>query len=174
VSKSLGLFLILSVFGSTAIAAEDRSVLAERLVALLRVEDQIAEYQEHCVAAQQSIPPEALASRDPSYFAGLHPGDSKWPEVVSAWDEYIREACSRPTKSEYLQAISSSYARTLTAEQLEDAISFYSSATGAALISASRQTAIASYDIRTAANARYVPDLLIKFQRKIAQLAASE
>lgn len=172
--KAFSLCLMLSLFSSTALAAEDGSVLANRLVALLHLEDQLVVYKERCVATQQSVTPEALVSRDPSYFGGIRPGDNKWPAVVSAWDEYIREACSRPTTLEYLQAISSSYARTLTPDQLQDAITFYSSTTGAAVISASRQAAMASYDIRAASSARYTADILIKFQRKIAALAASE
>lgn len=170
----LAVLFTLSVPGQPALAADSTQALAERFVVLLRYEEQFVKYQEQCVATQRSVSPEALAARNPTYFGGIQPGHGKWPAVTAAYGRYFQEACSRPTKTEFLQVLSSTYAQALTPKQLQQSIKFYSSDTGRSLISAHRQATGAVYEAWTATNSRYLADLTAKFQREIAALVAAK
>ena len=169
--KSLFLLLMVAVLPATSMADEITSELADRLVTLQHVADDFARYGEHCLATRRAITPEMLAARKPDYFGGIRPTDTKWAAVVALYDDMIRELCARPTQAEYLKVVSSTLARTLTSQQLEDAIAFYSSATGEALIASHLQVADALYNLQSAAVAKYDADLTVRFQFQIQQLA---
>lgn len=162
------------LFISMNVHAQDgRSELSEKFVALLRFDEQFNKYQEQCVATQSSVSPEALVARNENYFSGIRPGHPKWPAVVAAYGKYFREACSRPTKSEFIQELSRSYAKALTSKQLRDSIAFYSSDTGRALIAAHKLATGAVYESWTRINSNYLADLTTDFYREISAISGN-
>lgn len=168
---------LLSVFlicGQSAMAEESTQVLAEKFVVLLHYDEQFVKYYEACIAQEHSVSPEMLIAKSPDYFGGIRPGHPKWAAVKAAYGRYFEEACLHPTKTEFLQALSSTYARTLTPEQLQESIRFYSSKTGDSLIAAHKQAAGAVYESWTEINSRYVLDLNTKFQREITEIVSAK
>lgn len=172
--KRLALLILAALSAAPTFAAGGGAQLAERFVVLMRYDEQFSKYQEQCVATQSSVSPEALVERNPSYFGGIRPGHTKWPAVVQAYGRYFQLACARPTKDEFLKSLSASYAATLTSAQLREAITFYSSRTGGALIAAHRRAASDAYESWSAINSRYLTDLTAKFQSEIASLVSTE
>lgn len=161
------LALTLTLASPWSIGADANAELAGRFVELLRYDEQYAKYQEQCTSMQRSVSPEALVERDSNYFGGIRPGSAKWPAVVAAHTTYYSQACAHPTKVEFMNALASSYAKTLTAKQLRDSLAFYSSPSGTALISAHREAAAAVYDAWNKTNSRYLVDLNARFARDL-------
>ena len=155
-------------------AADDAHALAVRFVDLLRYEDQFAIYQEQCVATQRTVSAEALVARNPDYFGGIRPDHKKWPAVTAAYEAYFKEACARPTKTEFLAALSSSYEHAMTPRQLRTAIKFYSSETGKSLVAANKKAYTAVYESWRGINSQHLADITAKFQRQITLLVQSK
>lgn len=152
-------------------ASDDASVLARQFVELLRYEEQFAKYQEQCVATHRTVSPEALIAQNGDYFGGVRPGHRSWPAIVSAYETYFREACARPSKSEFLGALSASYTRGLSVAQLREAIAFYASPTGQALVSAHQRASANVYETWTSINAKHLAEITARFQGEVARLA---
>lgn len=167
-------FAAVVLFSTSAFAAEDTVILANKFVGILQYEAQFVKYREQCTATYRTVSPEILVSRNPDYFLGIRPGHKKWPAVATAYEAYFQEACSRPSKREFLDALANSYAKTLSSQQLRTAIKFYSSATGRVLISSHAQAQDALYKTWTAVNTQHLADTTAKFQRQIASLTQSE
>jgi hypothetical protein len=163
--------LLLSV---KSVSGEPVEALAERFVTLLRYDRQIDTMHEQCLRSQSSVTPESLVARRPDYFDGLTQSSPQWPAIVSAFSEYQRQICSRPTKGEVVQALSAAYAKVLTAEQLQESIEFYSSNTGRALIEANQQAADAAGEEFTRLNSKYASDLTADLSKKIRALSSSK
>lgn len=150
----ISLLFVFLLCSAPAIAAESPQVLAEKFVVLLRYDEQFAKFHEQCLAQQRSVAPEALVAQTPEYFGGVRPGHPKWDAVKVAFGMYFEQICSRPTRREFLQALSSAYAHALTTEQLQESLRFYSSKTGSSLIRAHRQATGAVYEAWAETNSR--------------------
>lgn len=157
-----------------ASAVGDKGSLAHQFVKLLRYEEQWAKYREQCSETYRAVSPEALVMKNPGYFGGIQPGDRRWPAIVVATADYYREACARPSKDEFLESLSSSYAAALSVRQLNEAISFYSSPTGQALVSAHKRAAADVYHAWATTNSTHFVEVSARYQRKLARLAQPE
>lgn len=171
--RTIALSLAVLCSSQAAVAATAAAELAEQFVVLLRYDELYTKYQEQCIATQRSVSPESLVERNPNYFGGLRPGHAKWPAIIEAYGKYFQLACARPTREEFVQSLSTAYAKTLSPKQLREAIAFYTTGTGSALVVAHRQATEAVYETWTTINSRYLADLNAKFQREVASLAAS-
>jgi hypothetical protein len=164
--------LLLPVAG--AMAADDTGALARQFVELLRYEDQFVKYREQCVATHRTVSPEALVGKNAEYFGGIRPGHRNWQAIVTAYESYFQEACSRPSKKEFLGTLSASYAKALSAQQLREAIVFYSSPTGQALVAAHKAATATVYEAWTAINGKHLAELSARFQGEVARLVQSK
>ena len=117
--------------------------------------------------------PEILVDKNPNYFGGIRPGQKKWISISNAYAAYFEEACARPTKAEFLGALSSSYATTLNAKQLKAAIDFYSSSSGKALVGAHSKATNAVYQTWSDINGKHLVEASAKFQAEISRLVAA-
>jgi len=165
--------LIIASFVRPAHATESEA-LAARFVHLLRYEEQFAKYREQCVATYRTVAPEALVAKNPEFFGGIRPGHNKWQALTSAYEAYFQEACSRPSKSEFLRVISNSYATALSVKQLEASIAFYSSSTGHALVTAHKQASGSVYEAWTTINGKHLAEATARFQREVARMVQSK
>jgi hypothetical protein len=173
--RQLLLFLSgLALISIQANAADNKQASAERFVSLLRYEEQFNSYKNQCVAMHQTVSAEALVARNPDYFNGIRPGHKRWSAVTTAYQVYFQEACSRPSKAEFLGALSTTYAKSLSTQQLNEALAFYSTPTGQALVSAHKQAATAVYEAWTSINGKHLADITARFQDEVARLAQSK
>lgn len=163
--------LFMAVSAKAASAHEDS---ARQFVDLLRYEDQYSKYHDACIQTHRAVSPHTLVAQNPNYFRGIRPGDKQWPAIVAAYEEYFLEACSRPTKSEFLEVLSASYAKMLSSQQLQDAIAFYSSGTGQALVSANTFATAEVYRVWPEINGKHLAKVTARFQAKIDRLAQSK
>ena len=167
---AIGLFLV----SAQLKAAESPQFLADQFVTLLRYEEQYFKYREQCIATQRTVSPGALVAKNPDYFGGIRPGHKNWQVLVAGYENYFQEACSRPSKSEFLSALSASYAKALSTQQLKAAIAFYSSPTGLALISAHRTATAAVYETWTSINGKHLTEATARFQGEVVRLVQSK
>jgi len=165
--------LVLTCTAMTCSATDNLRSLADDFVMLLRYEEQYLSYRAQCVQAHKTVTPEILVAKNPDYFGGIRPGQKKWVAISSAYAAYFEEACSRPTKEEFLGALSSSYAATLNAKQLKAAIDFYSSNSGKALVGAHSKATNAVYQTWSDINGKHLAEASAKFQAEISRLVAS-
>ena len=165
--------LVLTCTAITCGATENLQVLADNFVVLLRYEEQYLSYRAQCVRAHKTVTPEILVDKNPNYFGGIRPGQKKWISISNAYAAYFEEACARPTKAEFLGALSSSYAATLNAKQLKAAIDFYSSSSGKALVGAHSKATNAVYQTWSDINGKHLVEASAKFQAEISRLVAS-
>ncbi len=172
--KQLAAFSASLLFSFSTFASETRETLAEHFVTLLQYDRQFEAFNERCVHDQGSFTPESLVARNPNYFDGLTPKSAQWPDVVAAYSEFRQQVCSRPTKTEYLQALSSSYAKAMTAKQLQESIKFYSSATGQALVEANQLAALASDDVVSEVRSKIAVEQTARLQSKIRALISAK
>jgi hypothetical protein len=170
--KYIALAIAMLLASTSSIAKDGVNDLAERFVALMRYDNLFSKYQLQCIATQRSVSPEALVDRNPNYFGAIRPGHAKWANLVEIYGKYFQQACARPTRQEFLQVLSSSYAKNLSAKQLQESIAFYSSGTGSALIEAHAQATATLYETWTSINSRYLADLTAKFQQEVSTLSA--
>lgn len=167
--------LLLAWCVSTGVsAAEESRALANKFVSALRYDEQFEKFKEQCITTYRAITPDALVKQNPDYFGGLRPGHVKWRRVVSAYEVYFQEACSRPSKDEFLAALSASYAKSLSVSQLKSGLQFYSTATGRALISAHSQATTAVYEEWTRSNQEHLVQVSAKFQAEISKIAGEK
>ena len=173
-SKIVFLFVALFIgMAASASAGDSTTALAQQFVEVLRYKDQFQKYQEECLITQRTISPEALVSQNENYFGGIRQGDPKWGTIVSAYDSYFQDVCSRPTEAAFLAALSASYAETMSAEQLKQAIQFYSSPTGQVLVAANMRAVKKVYEIWTMVNSEHLVEATARFQKTLAILVQS-
>jgi hypothetical protein len=166
----LSFAFLFAVLVGNVCAANATDVLANKFVELLRYDELYIQYRDQCSATYRTISAESIDAKNPEYFGGIHPGQKKWPSITAAYEAYFQEACARPTKQEFLSALSAAYSANLSAQQLQSAIDFYSSSTGQALVAAHRKATESIYQIWTVANSQNLADITVKFQRKIAAI----
>lgn len=156
-------------------AADDREAqLASRFVELLRYDVQYFKYREACVAALRTHTPESMVAANPAHFNGILPGDKRWPGVLVAHENYYQEACSRPTKAEFVGSLAATYARELSTEQLKASIAFHGSSTGQALIAAHGVATTAVYARWAEVNGKYMAQAAARFQQELARLSRAK
>ena len=168
----VGCAAALLLFSLPAFSGEREDSLAARLVLVLRYDRQMDSMHETCLLHQKLVTPESLVARSPGYFDGLTPASPQWPKIVAAFAEYQQQICSRPTKSEGLQALSAAYAKTMTARQLQESIDFYSSETGRALADANQGASAAFDELTLRAQSQFAADLTAELSKKIRALSA--
>ena len=109
---------------------------AKELVGLFQYEDQHREYAAQCLASTKTMRPENLLNVGPGDI--VRPDTKYWPKVLAAYEQYFAEMCARPTKDEFLGALSTAYADALTDDEIAEIIGFYSRPVGARLIAANQ------------------------------------
>lgn len=154
--------------------AQSTVELAKQYVVLLRYGEQFEVYHAQCVGNYRAITPAALVAKNPSYFNGIKPGSPQWGPVNKAYEVYAQEACSRPTKSEFIDALASTYSQSLNADDLKAAVGFYSSPTGGRLISAHKAAASSVYQYWGTKNREHLIDITAKFQTTISRLSQQQ
>jgi hypothetical protein len=154
-----------------AVYAQSTVELAKQYVVLLRYGEQHEAYHEQCLGNYRSITPAALVAKNPSYFNGIKPDSPQWGPVNKAYEVYAQEACSRPTKSEFVGALASAYSESLSASDLKAAIGFYSSPTGNRLISAHKAAANSVNQYWGTKNREHLTEITAEFQKTITKLS---
>jgi len=172
--RQLAISAFLCLATAAVHAADDNRALAKKFVSLMRYDDQFASYRAQCAATYKAISPESLVAQNPDYFGGIRPGHSKWRRVVAAYESYYEEACSRPSKEEFVAVLASSYASSLTARELRSALQFYATPTGKALVSAHAKATSALYGAWTNINREHLVEVSARFQSEIVRLAGSK
>jgi hypothetical protein len=151
--------------------AADNSVLARRLVVLLRFEEQFQNDLEACLASSKAVSPAQLLAKDPDSYYGLGPSSPQWPEVLQAYDQYFETVCSHPTKNEFLTLLVTVYAEKMSVLQLKSAIQFYSSPVGQKLVTAHKSAAVHVNTLVSLANTEQVPNATAEYNRRIKAIA---
>lgn len=170
----LSIAFLLAVLVGNASTANATATLADKFVELLRYDELYEQYRNQCVSTYQTMSAESIDAKNPEYFGGIHPGQKKWPLIEAAYKAYFQEACARPTKQEFLSALSAAYSVNLSTQQLQSAIDFYSSSTGQALVVAHRKATESVYEVWTTSNSQNLADVTVKFQRKISDIIQSK
>jgi hypothetical protein len=166
------LIILLGTFVSfAATAAESSAELANRYVVLMRYPDQYTEYHRQCLAAAKSVTPESLVKQNPDYFAGIQPGDSRWPEVVKAYSLYYEEGCQHPTQKEFLSTMASAYASQLSPDDLQEAIRYYSSPLGQRLIAAHKVAVQYVYEELNRLNSQQLPIAIRNLNDRVIEIS---
>jgi Uncharacterized protein conserved in bacteria (DUF2059) len=172
--RRLALLLLILSLSRPALAQDDLQALAERFIEQLGFNVEFTRFRDACVSQRGASTPEALVASNPDYFGGIRPGSRKWPAVVKAYESYVVDACSRPTRDEFKGELASFYARVLTAPQLRQAIAFYGSATGKALVAANQRAAEAVREAWSAPNSLHLAEATAELERRVAVLAEAE
>ena len=116
---------------TTPVSSSEKS---DRLVNLLNYELQFELFLESCLDSFKGIPPEEMLIENPNYFLGFNPSSPEWPQVVSIYSKYYETACNYLTPKEFASIMSTTYEKHLSAEELEEAIRFYSTPVGERLV----------------------------------------
>jgi hypothetical protein len=169
--KQLLAALALLLMHMQTVCAQSTVELAKQYVVLLRYGEQYEAYHEQCLGNFRSITPAALVAKNPTYFNGIKPGSPQWARVNTAYETYAQEACSRPTKPEFIEALASAYGQNLSTSDLKAAIAFYSSATGGRLIDAHKAAATSVYQYWGQKNREHLTEITADFQKTIAKLS---
>lgn len=149
---------------------KDSNRLARELVQLLRYETQMEAYRDQCMKMAKTVPPESLIKETPEKFGGITPKSPYWPRVVSAYEQYYKELCAKPTASEFLDAMAKVYAERLSIKELKSAVNFYSSASGKKLVDAHKMVAADIYALVGKANAAEVPKAMANFDHRLIEI----
>jgi hypothetical protein len=172
--RQLTLLFVLLTLSPPAFAQDDARALGGEFIERLGFDEEFTRFRDQCVAQRSAVSPEHLVAASPDYFAGIRPGSKKWPAIVKAYRAYVVDACSRPTRDEFKAELAGFYARVLTAPQLREAIAFYGSAAGKALVAANRRAAEAVRDAWSARNSLHLAESTAEFERRVAVLAEGE
>jgi Uncharacterized protein conserved in bacteria (DUF2059) len=172
--RRLALLLVFLTLSAPSLAQDDTQVLAQRLVERLGFDEEFIRYREQCIKQRIAVSPETLVAANPRYFAGIRPGNRKWPAVVEAYRAYVIDACSRPTRDEFMGELSEFYSQVLTAPQLREAIAFYGSTAGKALVAARRRVDFAVQDAWSGPNSLHLAEATAELERRVAVLVEGE
>jgi hypothetical protein len=172
--KQLLALSTLLLMHAQVVYAQSTVELAKQYVVLLRYGEQYEVYHEQCLGNFRSITPAALVAKNPTYFNGIRPESPQWGRVNKAYEAYAQEACSRPTKSEFIDALASAYSQNLSASDLKAAIAFYSGSTGGRLISAHKAAATSVYQDWGQKNREHLTEITAKFQKTISKLSQEQ
>ena len=159
------------IVASSLNAADTPHELAKQFVTLMKCSEQHQEYRNQCMAAAQAIPPESLARQNPERFYGIRPGTKLWPEVVKAYELYYQQAFERPTQTEFVDALAQAYEKELSANDLRQTISFYSTSTGKRLIAAHQIATRNVYQEWSRLNSKQIPIADRNFDRRMLELS---
>jgi Uncharacterized protein conserved in bacteria (DUF2059) len=172
--RRLALLIVFLALSRPALAQDDLQALAERFIEQLGFDREFTRFRDACVRDRGAATPEALVAANPGYFGGIRPGSRKWPAVLKAYEAYVVDACSRPTRDEFKSELAAFYAQVLTAPQLHQAIAFYGSATGKALVAANQRAAEAVRDAWSAPNSLHLAEATAELERRVAVLVESQ
>lgn len=172
--RRLALLIVFLTLSPPAPAQDDVQALAERFIEQLGFDEEFSRFRDECVRQRGTATPETLVAANPAFFAGIRPGSPKWPAVVKAYQAYVVDACSRPTRDEFKGELAAFYAQVLSAPQLQQAIAFYGSATGKALVAANRRAAEAVRDAWSAPNSLHLAEATAELERRVAVLVEAQ
>jgi hypothetical protein len=161
----ISLSFAFSVYGQNI---DSRKALALRLVEVMQYETQHSMFVKTCMTGGGS--PEAVLAKDPNYFGGIRPGDHRWNAITVAYQTYMKEACARPTKQEFLGAIATTYAASMNDNQLKAVIAFYETPIGRAFSESTVAAARALYDELSRARDEQLPASSVRFQTELIRL----
>jgi hypothetical protein len=174
VRSILGCMAAASTVWLTVADAQQPPDSARRFVEILRYGDQSEGITKECIANGINIPPESLLKAEPDKFYGIRPGSTLWPQVVEAYRDYYKRLCSRPTRDEFLDALANTYRQSMTVEELDQAIAFYSTAVGQRLVAANTLASKAASELYGRANANHSADALAAFDRRLQAISGEK
>lgn len=172
--KQFLISLTLVLLHTQAVHAQSTAELAKQYVVLLRYGEQYEAYHGQCLGNYRSVTPAALVAKNPTYFNGIRPESPQWGRVNKAYETYAQEACSRPTKPEFIDALASAYSQNLSVSDLKAAIAFYSSPTGRRLIGAHKAAATSVYEYWGQKNREHLTEITAEFQKTISKLSQEQ
>ena len=155
--------IVFGLFAQSALAGT--LAKARELVGLFQYEDQHREYAAQCLASTKTMRPEKLLNVGPDDI--VRPDTKYWSKVIAAYEQYFAEMCARPTKDEFLGALSAAYAAALTDDEIAEIIGFYSRPVGARLIAANQAAVKKVYVEWTRLNSASAPVASEKFYERI-------
>ena len=109
---------------------QKRLRLAQDLIALFQVDEQLAASLRVCQEEQALNTAEKIYRDNPTYFGGITPSSPLWPRVVMAMQEYQRLACISIDNQQYTDIMVNGFARAHSALELEKLLKFYQSDLG--------------------------------------------
>ncbi|MET3496299.1 DUF2059 domain-containing protein [Variovorax boronicumulans] len=122
---------IFSPVASEAAGSDRKAALATQLTELMQVERSASEYLAECSKPQGSpFDPKRIFSVEPGYFGGISPQSAYWPEVVELYARYQSRACHSVSAAKFAAFFAAQYENKLSEEELDAAVSFFSSSAG--------------------------------------------
>ncbi|MBC3874710.1 C13 family peptidase [Undibacterium flavidum] len=109
---------------------QKRQMLAQRLIDSFGVESQLNALLRLCREEQALNSAEKIFKDNSSYFGGITPASHLWPRVVSAVNEYHRQACLNLDDQQFTAVLTSDFAQAHSVKDLEKLLKFYQSDLG--------------------------------------------
>lgn len=123
-------FLALCVAAGAARSQDNKQILAEEAVRLLKYEQIFASMRERCTLASETSDPTEFLNADPGQLSGITPQSPAWPKIVRIFREYQRSVCERLTEQEFIALFAAAYGEFLTEADFKAMIRFYRSPAG--------------------------------------------
>lgn len=115
---------------------------SDKLVEILDYKQQFKNAFEICKETINYISPEDLLIDNPDYFYGFNEDSEEWPQVVSIYKQYYESSCDYINTTKYMNIMSEVYESSLSKEQLQQILKFYSTPTGKKLVEAGVTTSL--------------------------------
>lgn len=134
--------LILSCCAAGAGEPDERTVLAAKLIELMRVKSaEIPGSPEQCNPSAEVLTKRLTEtySKSPGNFSGISPQSAYWPEVERIWREFYAAQCAEAAYDNPMVTMTTTYATQMSAQELRDAVGFWSSDSGRAMQSANER-----------------------------------
>lgn len=170
----LAILLFLGSCSQEVAKEKSKEELAREFVALLGLEQQLAENYDRCIALTKTLPLESFLSDHPDKFYGIRPNSELWPKALAAYEAYHLAACSKPSKEESLHLVESFFSTRLSGSQLKSAVAFYSTDVGQQIaITAVLATSELGKKM-VEAGTRQIPIASAEFERKLEHIANTQ
>lgn len=116
---------------------------AGQLVEALLYPDQYEAMHTSCIKGMRQVSlKDFLLTYPQTDRPNIAPGTPQWKQLENSYNRYIEASCATPTRTEFLDVVTSVYQKELSANQLEEILAFYQSDAGRALLAAQKTLAV--------------------------------
>lgn len=148
----LAVLLILSCSALHAAEADERTVLAARVIDLMRVKPpELGSWPEQCTPSDAVLAKRLAGThrKSAANFSGISPQSACRSDGGRVWREFFVAKCAEAPDGSAAAAMTRAYAEQMSVQDVRDAVSYWSSASGRAMVVANEQILL---DLRTAAS----------------------
>lgn len=110
---------------------------ADRLISVLKVEQQALEAQHECIRSANRFDVEAQYVVDPSIFGNIHPGSSNWTFARESYLTIIRAACRTHTPADIANLTRDAFSKNVSEAAMQRLLVFFQSPDGQRFVEAS-------------------------------------